>query len=431
MKYFDRILLNKLKKWIDRPEIFAIKGPRQSGKTTILKILQDFLINQKKIGPDNIKFLNFEDRELMDKFSIAPKEFIDTLIGEEKKKRWYILIDEFQYLPEGGQKLKLLYDTYDNIKFVITGSSSLELTGKTAKFLVGRVFSFQLFQLSFAEFIKTRSMQLFNAYIDKTELINGFITDGKDFKIQQDIFKKDFLSLFDEYVAYGGYPEVVKAKDKETKREILKNIYQSYVNRDIIELLKITETEKLRKMMVLLASQTGNLINYNSLSTDINSYFKQVKQYLSILEETYIIKKVKPYFANLSTELKKNPKIYFVDTGLRNYLINNFNSLNLRTDTSFLVENAILKQLLKQTENIKYWRTTGGAEVDFILSIDGIKIIPIEVKYSSYNMPKISRGFRNYILEYKPERAIVFTKDFWADYKFKNTLIKFIPSIYA
>lgn len=431
MKYFPRTLLDSLMKWIDRPEIFAITGPRQSGKITLLKMLKDFLIVQKGVDPENIKFLNFEDRDLMEKFASSPKEFIETLLGENRQKRWYIFIDEFQYLPEGGQKLKLLYDTYENIKFAITGSSSLELNWHTAKFLVGRVFLFNLYQLSFAEFINTKSRQLFNAYNKKREQLQNFLQEGKELKIEPDIFKQDFLHLFDEYAAFGGYPEVVKANDKETKKEILKNIYQSYINRDIIELLKITDNEKLRKMMILLASQIGNVVNYNSLATDTTTYFKQIKHYLSILEETYIISRVRPYFANQVTELKKNPKVYFVDWGLRNSLINNFNSLAIRTDAGSLVENVVFRQLtLQQAENAKYWRTTGGAEVDFILEIKN-RIIPVEVKYVSFKEPKLSRGYRSFINQYRPERAIVLTKGLWGKLTVNGTKVRFIPVWYA
>ena len=175
IQYFPRVLLGLLKKWIDRKEIYAIKGPRQSGKTTLLKMLQEWLINEKKVEPENIIFLTFEDREVLEKFSTNPKTFIGSFIGEKKEERFYFLIDEFHYLIEGGQKLKLLYDLFENIKFIITGSSSLELTGKTSKFLVGRVFSFHLWQLSFREFVYVKSPRLSNYCQERSELVKNFI----------------------------------------------------------------------------------------------------------------------------------------------------------------------------------------------------------------------------------------------------------------
>ena len=135
MKYFDRKILEKLKKWIDRKEVYVIKGPRQSGKTTILKILQEWLIKEKEVSPENIIFLTFEDTEILEKFSVSPIDFVKSFIGK-KKGRFYFFIDEFQYLSKCGKKLKLLYDVFENIKFVVTGSSSLELTEETGKFLL-------------------------------------------------------------------------------------------------------------------------------------------------------------------------------------------------------------------------------------------------------------------------------------------------------
>ncbi len=258
-QYFPRYLLADLKKWIDRREIYAIKGPRQSGKTTLLKILQDYLIQEKKVNPENIIFLTLEDREILDKFSRSSKEFIRTLIMNKQNERFYFLIDEFQYLVEGGQKLKLLYDLFENIKFIITGSSSLELAGKTGKFLVGRMFSFYLYQLSFEEFIGLKSKQLDNVYQERAKLVRNFITAGKDFRVEEDIFGDDFKKYFEEYALFGGYPEVAKTEDIETKRIILKNLYDTYITRDIMELLKITDITKFRTILGLLANQTGSL----------------------------------------------------------------------------------------------------------------------------------------------------------------------------
>jgi len=432
-QYFKRDLFRSLKKWIERREIFAIKGPRQSGKTTLLKMLESWLKTDKKIKPENIIFLTFEDREILEKFSQDPKEFVKSFIGSKTGERFYFLIDEFHYLKNGGQILKLLYDIFDNVKFIITGSSSLELTGKTAKFLVGRLFSFDLWQFSFGEFINTKSQQLYNVYKERSKLVKNFIYEGKNFSIfKKDIFSKDFERLFEEYVIWGGYPEVLKTNDKETKKLILKNIYDTYISRDIIELLKITDYSKLKTILGLLAVQIGNLINYNNLVTDAKSYFKEVKSYLTILEETFIISLLKPFFTNKTSEIKKNPKVYFIDLGFRNYILSNFNDLSLRTDTGSIIENVVFSQFkMVQEDNwsIKYWRTLGKAEVDFIIE-EYQNLLPIEVKYSFLKLPQISRGFRNFLSEYKPKRAVVLTKNFWGDLKINSTFIKFIPVWY-
>ena len=430
-QFFHRDLLDKLKKWIDRREIYAIKGPRQSGKTTLLKMLESYLIEERNINPKNIIFLTLEDHEILDKFFRSPKEYIRSFIMDRENERFYFLIDEIQYLPEGGQKLKLLYDLFENIKFIVTGSSSLELTGKTSKFLVGRVFSFYLYPLNFGEFIKVKSRQLNNVYQEKSEWVRDFVAKGKNFATpKEDIFSADFERYFEEYVLFGGYPEVVKTGDVETKRIILKNIYETYITRDIIELLRITDITKFRTLLGILANQIGNLVNYNSLAADIQSYFNQIKHYLSILEETFIINLLKPFFTSKTTELKKNPKLYFMDMGLRNYIIDSFNELTLRPDKGKIVENAVFIQLkINEQSPLRYWRTLAKAEVDFIIG-DRSNLIPIEVKYSFFKQPKISRGFRNFLLAYQPQRALVLTKGFWGELKVSSCLIKFVPVWY-
>lgn len=428
---FPRRLMEPLKKWIDRREIYAIKGPRQSGKTTLLKMLQQYLINEKKISPENIIFLTFEDREILEKFSSNPKDYVKSFIGQRKNERFYFFLDEFHYLADGGQKLKLLYDLYENIKFIITGSSSLELTGKTAKFLVGRMFSFYLFQLSFAEFIGVKSSQLSNVYLERAEMLKEFKSTGRNFRLEKDIFRSDFEKYFEEYAVFGGYPEVIKTDDFQTKRTILKNIYETYVTRDIIELLRLNNITKFRTLVRLLAARISSLINYNNLCSDSGTYYKELKHYLSVLEETYIISLLRPFYTNKATELRKNPKVYFIDSGLRNYALDNFNKIEFRTDAGNLVENTAYIQLRINfpESSIKYWRTLAKAEVDFILEEEG-EIVPIEVKYANMPEPKISRGFRNFILQYKPERALVLTKGFCADLKINSSLIKFIPVWY-
>lgn len=430
-EFFYRNLLDELKKWLGRKEIYAIKGPRQSGKTTLLKILEDYLVREKKVNPESIVFLTLEDREVLDKFSRDPKEYVRSFIpASRQNERFYFLIDEFQYLPDGGRTLKLLYDLFENIKFIITGSSSLELTGKTGKFLVGRMFSFYLYQLSFREFIRIKSRQLDNIYQERSRLVKEFIVEGEGFGVQEDIFSGDFKRYFEEYTLFGGFPEVVKTQDIETKRVILKNIYDTYVSRDIIELLKITDIAKFRTIIGLLANQVGNLINYNNLATDSQSYFGQIKRYLSILEETFIISLLRPFFTNKATELKKNPKVYFIDSGFRNYILHNFNDLALRPDGGKIVENAVFTQLkIKELDSLKYWRTLAKAEVDFIIDVSK-ELVPIEVKYSYLKEAKISRGFRNFLSQYQPERALVLTKDFWGELKINQTRVKFVPVWY-
>ncbi|MDI6902829.1 MAG: ATP-binding protein [Methanocellales archaeon] len=329
----------------------------------------------------------------------------------------------------GGQKLKLLYDITENVKFIVTGSSSLELTGATSKYLVGRMFSFYLFPFNLGEFLKARDERLWRIYKKRNELVNNFISKGENFTVESDIFLKDFENLLEEFITFGGYPEVIKTRDEETKRVIIKNIYETYIGREIIELLKIHDVFKFRRLTTLLSSQLGGMINYNELASLCNSYYKEILGLLEVLEETFVIRNIRPFYRNLRTELRKNPKVYFVDPGLRNYVINNFNELEKRVDAGALVENFALNQLSHLTEKVNYWRTLGKAEVDFILNVGG-EVIPVEVKYATFKKPAISKSFRSFISAYNPGRALIITKDYWGEIKLEKTLIKFIPACY-
>ncbi|PIP28369.1 MAG: hypothetical protein COX29_01545 [Candidatus Moranbacteria bacterium CG23_combo_of_CG06-09_8_20_14_all_35_22] len=429
---FERFLLDDLKKWIDRREIYAIKGPRQAGKTTLLKMLENWLVVEKKVDPKKIVSITFEDEKLLEKFARDPKTYVKSFVGLDDS-RWYFFIDEFQYLEKGGRILKLLYDLYPNIKFIITGSSSLELTNKTAKFLVGRVFFFNLWPVTWAEFLKIRSVQLYNVYKEKNEEVRKFIKSGQKLKIAtDDIFQEDFRKLFEEYALWGGYPAVIATSNLETKRIILKNIYNTYITEDITELLKIADHSLFKRLVAVLAAQNGNLLNYNNLATDIQSYFKEIKHYLSILEQTYIISLLTPYSTNRISELKKSPKIYFINTGLRNYILDNFNSLDSRSDAGVLVENtafSFLKFDAPDNRRICFWRTLAGAEVDFVLA-DEKNIVPIEVKYSNFKFAQVSRSFRSFLEKYPSNSALILTKGFIGETEIGRSNIKFIPVWY-
>jgi len=212
----------------------------------------------------------------------------------------------------------------------------------------------------------------------------------------------------------------------------LKNIFNTYLEKDIISYLQITDTIKFRKLVSALSYLIGNLISFESLTSTCQSYFKEIIHLLDVLQQTYVIRVLRPFHKNLVTELRKNPKVYFFDYGLRNYAINNFNSLKIREDAGRLVENFILNEISSVVEErmfLNFWRTTAKAEVDFVLStID--RMIPIEVKYQSFKKPKISRSFRSLIESYKPDKALIITKDFWGKIKVGETAILFVPVCY-
>jgi predicted AAA+ superfamily ATPase len=421
---YPRDILTNLTKWLNRREAYAIKGSRQSGKTTVLRLLQ------KKLSGKKVIFLNFEDPDILEGFEANPKEYIKSYITSQDQH--YFLMDEYHYVKNCGKTLKLLYDTFENAKFIITGSSSLEICGAMAKFLVGRVFFFELFPFNFHEFLTAKNPRLANIYKEKNSQIKQFLLEGTPPpKETNDIFHNEFTPHLNEFLTFGGYPAVIKAEDIDTKKIILKNIYDTYVSKDIIEFLKVNDPSKYRCTLRALAALTGKILNYNELSNTCQSYYKETKNTISLLQETYITQLIQPFHTNPITELKKNPKVYFYDSGLRNHILNNFNPMEKRTDAGALIENHVLLCLKNNfpDKTVNYWRTTAKAEVDFVLQLDK-EIVPIEAKYQMFQKPKISRSLRSFIKTYKPQKTLIITKEYWNLEKIENTTIMFAPAHY-
>lgn len=293
-----------------------------------------------------------------------------------------------------------------------------------------KLLMFELLPFSFHEFLVAKDERLARIYDEKHELIDNFLR-GESIEFKEDIFIEELQPLLHEYLTYGGYPAVIKAEDPETKRMILKNIYDTYVSKDVIEFLKFTDSFKYRATVRALAASVGGLINYRELGSTVQSYYKELKRMISILEETYVITLVTPFFKNPRTELKKTPKLYFHDLGLRNHILNNYNPIDKRPDAGHMIENFALLNLMQAfPENqVNFWRTIAKAEVDFVLGL-GEELVPIEVKYQRFNQPKISRSTRSFINTYKPDRALIATRDFWTKEKINGTKVLFTPICY-
>ena len=392
--YVHRILETELKKYLKKKEILAVVGPRQSGKTTLLKqIFKDL---------DKALFLDFEDRETLELFNEDLKSFIELYV----KPHQYLFIDEFQYAKEGGKNLKYIYDNYKT-KIIISGSSVSGLSIQSIKFLVGRIFVFNLYPFSFEEFLSHKEPLIYSKIYQKRELTKPII--------------EKILPHFYEYCIFGGYPRVVITNDKKEKELVLKNIYNTYFLKEIKEILNLPDDHKLSKLIKALALQIGNIINYNELSDTTGFNHKELLNYLNVLEKTFISLRSQPFFTNKRTELVKSPKIFFLDNGFRNIVLKNFLDIKNRTDKGQLYENFIASELVKKEIEIKYWRTKSKAEVDFIIEQEG-KIIPLEVK-SGIQKAKLTKSFLSFIEKYKPKKGFVFSENL---FKEKNN-IKFRP----
>jgi len=394
--YVERDLASKIKQYLSAPEIIAVVGARQAGKTTLLKHLQ--------AGIQDSSFLTFEDIEIRELFDLDIKSFIELYI----KPARVIFIDEFQYSKRGGQGLKFIYDTLPGRKLIISGSSSLDLTIKAVKHLTGRILSFTLYPFSFREVLRSKDERL-------SKLFESTLEFGP---IEPPLLQR-LQKYFQEFVVYGGYPRVATAQNDEEKRDILRNIFQIYLLRDVKDVLGLVDDYKILSLVKALALQAGQAISYDELSNLTQQNTPAVKRQINFLEKTYIASFLRPYFRNKRTELVKNPKAYFLDTGLRNAVIKDFKSVNERQDKGALYENCVFSELMKKDRQVKYWRTKSKAEVDFVVD----DRIPLEVK-SGLSKPIIGKSLHSFIAKYQPDKAFILNESLFEDLRIRESTVQ-------
>jgi predicted AAA+ superfamily ATPase len=378
MKLFLRDILKKIRPFYDRKEAVLIRGMRRVGKTTLLQLIKKELIAEKNISEKNIYFFDLEDLDLRDDFNQSPKNLLKYLenIGDKKKK--YVFIDEIQYLDNPSNFLKILVDHYPELKIFTTGSSSLEIKKKIQDSLVGRVMYFQLYPLNFSEFL------LFKEEI----ILKENLTDNQ---------KKKFDLLLEEFLIYGGMPEIVLENNIKIKKQLLKNYLNLYITKDIKNLTEIKNLSTFNKLAKILASQVGNVLNKSDLANRLDANLKTIERYFDILKHTFLVISLPPYFSNTVSQLIKSKKLFFYDLGLRNALLGDFTAMEFRNNNGAIFENFILLELLAKfaMEDIFFYRTQQGTEIDFVINSEKAKMT-VEAKYSKLKKEKVFRVFKNF-----------------------------------
>lgn len=365
--------LKSLKDHLGKPQHTIVIGPRQIGKTTLVKQLAEHLNEVNEL----VYFLTFEDPAILEAVNHhAENIFNYTLLPADvpADKRLYIIIDEVQYAKDPSNFLKLLYDKYaPKLKIIATGSSAFYIDKSFKDSLAGRKKVFEFFPLAFDEFLHFKGED--NLIADLEQMKKRVTYQG--------LQRNRINSLFDEYLVYGGYPAVVLADTEQEKQEMLKELVNSYMKKDALE-AGIKEELKFFQLARLLADQTGNLVNNHELGNTLQMASATVESYIYLMQKTFIVQLLSPFYGNVRKELTKMPKVYFNDNGLRNTLLNNFSKLNDRADKGELLENYVycrLRQLF-DTDNLHFWRTADGNEVDFIVQKHFNKGIAYEVKYN-------------------------------------------------
>ena len=350
---YKRKLYEQLIKKVNDKEILVVTGMRRVGKTTLFEMLFDEIESKNKV------FLDLEN-PLNQK--IFEEENYDNVLANLKpfsidaNERAFIFIDEIQSMPEIVKVVKYLYDHY-NIKFFLTGSSSFYLKNLFPESLSGRKVIFELYPLDFEEFL------LFSNY--KKEFRGSFKEKDKHKnKIEYEKVKK----LYDEYIEFGGFPQIVLAQNIEKKKELLLDIFKSYFEKDVHGLADFKEINKFRDLLLLLLKRVGTKLDITKLASELGVSRETIYSYISFLEKTYFIKLISPFTKSIDREISGTKKIYICDNGIGKYIG--------KCDEGNLLENAVFNDLRKYGE-IKYYEKRSGGEVDFILTD---KKIALEVK---------------------------------------------------
>jgi predicted AAA+ superfamily ATPase len=361
-----RFLYTQLIDHLPTKQISLLVGARQVGKTTLLRQVFDEL----KQREEAVFFLTLEDRRILDLLNASPQNLAQLIPMTAELNRIYVLIDEVQYLDDPSNFLKFHYDTSgDRLKFVATGSSHFYIDRKFRDSMAGRKRIFELPSLSLDEVFHFRG---------EDELC--------PFLGQQDIplvYRDEMLKHFYDYLVFGGYPEVVLSSSLSDRKELLLELRNSYAKKDAQE-AGLRHPDLYLRMMKMLADQIGSLLNINSIATELGADGKTLQNYLWVMRKSFHVYCPAPFHKRIASELRKMPKLYFADLGLRNSLLNNFSPIGEREDRGDLLENYTYLRLRKERdeESVKFWRTQNQQEVDFVILHDNGSSEAIEVKYT-------------------------------------------------
>jgi predicted AAA+ superfamily ATPase len=351
MKYISRALEPLVNQYLKPNRAVILVGARRVGKT-------EFINKFKSACNEPYLFLNGDDLQTHDLLEPRSVTNYKRLLGESK----LLIIDEVQSIPDIGMKLKLMLDTIEGLKILVTGSSVLDLNAGLGEPLVGRKMTFQIFPLAQLELSK------YENYIDT--------------------FQK-----LDERLIFGSYPELEQLSTNTEKIDYLKEQVNSYLLKDILAFEGIRKRDVIVSLLRMIAFRVGNEISIEGISNELQLGKGTVDKYLDLLSKVFIIHKLSGFSRNLDNEITKKNKWYFYDNGIRNALINNFNTLTLRDDQGKLWENYLIAERLKKQEYLRlhhsnfFWRTHTKQEIDWVEEKDGA-LVGYEFKWSSKKQPK-------------------------------------------
>lgn len=410
----EQNIKNKIWKYIDDDRIILLNGARQTGKTTLIKMIKEKLLQEKGVSENQILWFDLEQIDDLDIWE-TQRNALNSLPLKNISKKYYLFVDEFQKSSEIGSTLKVIHDHYPHIKPIITGSASWYLNIDES--MAGRKIVIPIWPLNFEEFIDWQDAQKTKQYLsvfkETEQLPSGSVEN----------INKKLLS----FLSFGGYPGVNLSNDDDTKISILQDLINSYLTRDIKLWNYKANSLQVKKLLLLLSAQIGELLNKQYLTSNSELNRVALENRLELLQNTFILHLLSPYFINKKKEIVRNPKAYLIDIGLRNSLLNNFSIIPEIPEFGHIMENFAVIELLKNknsTDKIHFWQNRQNQEVDIIIKREN-KLIPIEVKGGNY--ASVPSGLKSFIRTYQPKKAFVLNWSIIKDEQYKNCLVKFRP----
>ncbi|MBL7780092.1 MAG: ATP-binding protein [Saprospiraceae bacterium] len=316
-------------------KIVILYGPRQVGKTTLARqVLAQLPFRYIEVNADNMQYNEV--------FSARDLRKMQSVVGTHE----LLFIDEAQNIPDIGINLKILHDSLPDLRIIATGSSSFELANRMREPLTGRAWTYTLYPVAVQELAGSQT----------------------PFQLTQNL---------EQFLRFGMYPDVLQAPDEAAKVRRLRELAGSYLYKDVLQLSNIRHSDKLIRLLKLLAFQVGSPVSLHEIGQSLEMSHETVSQYIDLLEKGFILFRLSGFSRNLRKEVSKMNKVYFCDLGIRNCLIENFNPLDLRTDIGPLWENFLVVERRKKVAyqrlygNAYYWRTYSGAELDYVEERDG------------------------------------------------------------
>ncbi len=393
MDYKPRLIEKKIEGYFDVFSVVSIIGPRQCGKSTLLE-------HYSKKDKSKWQYFNLDLRTIRSKVEADPDLFVRDFDSN-------VIIDEAQKVPDLFHALKSLVDKKFPHKILLSGSTNFLMLESISESMSGRIGILEMLPFSLAERLEYKSNNLVNLLLESQDANTAFKKLNKLEGIEES-------KIFD-FILKGGFPKIHELKSSEAIDIWFQNYLTTYIDKDVRDIANINDLESFQHVYKLLAYQTANLLNFSNISGDIGLDIKTVKKFFSILEMTYHYKKLFSFRENFKDKITKTPKLFSIDTGILNHLLNNNTKDEMMNSGhwSHILETWVFSELHKQVKNsnpkkeIFFYRTRNDSEIDFILQ-EGKKLIPIEVKSGSQVKPMQLRSIKAFIDDYSKKFEIPF-----------------------